>query len=164
VQFVFHQINPVLSWIEWRHLRALVSTDVTGTSPDFVQSLVFFMSRFLSGTTLQSGLSLDKIKNIENLKKLKNLKKWLTLIGKSWKTHPEFFLKFSFPGSSHRPFYWKTHPFEFFEWNHIWYVAIGMDEFSSKMACVTPQNSPIDDWISFPVKRSSSRPCFKKTE
>ena len=34
----------------------------------------------------------------------------LTLIGKSWKTHPEIFLKFSFSGSSHRPFYWKTHP------------------------------------------------------
>ena len=34
----------------------------------------------------------------------------LTLIGKSWKTHPEIFLKFSFSGSSHRPFYWKIHP------------------------------------------------------
>ena len=33
-----------------------------------------------------------------------------TLIGKLWKTHPEIFLKFSFSGSSHRPFYWKTHP------------------------------------------------------
>ena len=59
-------------------------------------------------------------------------------------------------GASHRLFYWKTHPFEFFERNDMWYVAIGMDKFSSKMACVTPQNSPIDDWISFPVKRSSS--------
>ena len=39
----------------------------------------------------------------------------LTPIGKSWKTHPEIFLKFSFSGSSHRPFYWKTHPFEFFD-------------------------------------------------
>ena len=129
----------------------------------------------------------------------------LTLIGKSWKTHPEFFLKFSFSGSSHRPFYWKTHPifflkfqfwgvtqavllenssiknheylfsffqfwdvtqavllenlsiknyeyifrffnsgashgsfywkthpFEFFDWNHIWYLIFGLDEFSSK--------------------------------
>ena len=86
----------------------------------------------------------------------------LTLIGKSWKTHPEIFLKFSFSGSSHRPFYWKTHPFEFFDWNHIWYVTIGLDEFSSKTACVTPQNSPIDDWISFPEQRSSSRPGFSK--
>ena len=34
----------------------------------------------------------------------------LTLIGKSWKTHPEIFLKFSFSGSSHKPFDWKTHP------------------------------------------------------
>ena len=33
-----------------------------------------------------------------------------TLIGKSWKTHQEIFLEFSFSGSSHRPFYWKTHP------------------------------------------------------
>ena len=33
----------------------------------------------------------------------------LTLIGKSWKTHPYIFLKFSFSGSSNRPFY--THPF-----------------------------------------------------
>ena len=112
----------------------------------------------------------------------------LTLIGKSWKTHPEIFLKFSFSGSSHRPFYWKTHPlkimstysvffnsgashrpfywkthpFEFFDWNHIWYVTFGLDEFSSKTACVTPQNSPIDDWMSFPVKRSRWRPGFFK--
>ena len=37
----------------------------------------------------------------------------LTLIGKSWKTDTEIFLKFSFSGSSHRPFYWKTHPDNF---------------------------------------------------
>ena len=37
-----------------------------------------------------------------------------------------------------------------------------MDEFSSKTACVTPQNSPNDDWMSFPVKRSRSRPGFLK--
>ena len=41
----------------------------------------------------------------------------LTLIGKSWKTHPEIFLKFSFSGSSHRPFYWKTHPIFFWNFN-----------------------------------------------
>ena len=35
---------------------------------------------------------------------------YLTPIGKSWKTHPENFLKFPFSGSSHRPLYWKTHP------------------------------------------------------
>ena len=34
----------------------------------------------------------------------------LTLIGKSCKTRPEIFLKLSVSGSSHRPFYWKTHP------------------------------------------------------
>ena len=33
-----------------------------------------------------------------------------------------------------------------------------LDEFSNKTACVTPQNSPIDDWMSSSV--SSSRPGF----
>ena len=37
----------------------------------------------------------------------------LTLIGKSWKTHPKFFLKLSFSGSSRRPFHWKIHPTQF---------------------------------------------------
>ena len=41
----------------------------------------------------------------------------LTLIGKSWKTHPDIFPKFSFSGSSHRPFYWKTHPIFFWNFN-----------------------------------------------
>ena len=50
---------------------------------------------------------------------------------------------------------------------HIIYMygfsqKIRMDEFSSKTACVTPQNPPIDHWMSFPVKRSSSRPGLKK--
>ena len=36
---------------------------------------------------------------------------------------------------------------------NIWYGTFGLDEFSGKTACVTPQNSPIDDWMSFPVKR-----------
>ena len=27
-----------------------------------------------------------------------------------------------------------------FYWNHIWYVTFGLDEFSSKTFCVTPQN------------------------
>ena len=44
----------------------------------------------------------------------------------------------------------------FFEWNHIWYVTFGLDEFSSNTACVMPQNSSFDDWISFPEIRSSS--------
>ena len=48
---------------------------ITGTSPDVVQSLEFLMSRFFSGTRLQSGPSLDKIqKNIENLITGKNEK------------------------------------------------------------------------------------------
>ena len=38
-------------------------------------------------------------------------KKWIdTLNGKLWKTHPEIFLKFSFSGSSHMRYYWKSHP------------------------------------------------------
>jgi len=36
--------------------------------------------------------------------------------------------------------------------------AFFLDEFSSKTACVMPQSSPIDDWMSFPVIRSSSFP------
>ena len=63
----------------------------------------------------------------------------LTLIGKSWKTHPEIFLKFSFSGSSYRPFYWKTHLFEFF-WLKpymIWWHLV---------------------WRSFPLKRPVWRP------
>ena len=31
------------------------------------------------------------------------------------------------------------------------YVKFGLNEFSSKTACVAPQNSPIDDWMSLPV-------------
>ena len=110
----------------------------------------------------------------------------LSLIGKSWKTHPEIFLKLSFSGSSHRPFYWKTHPLKllstysvFFQfWGvtqtvllenssirifiyDIWYVTFGLDEFSSKTACAMPQTSPIDDWMSFPVKRSQKFPRIR---
>ena len=50
----------------------------------------------------------------------------------------------------------------FFDWNHIWYVTFGLDEFSIKTACVTPQNCPIDDWMNFPVKGSRWRPGFFK--
>ena len=81
----------------------------------------------------------------------------LTLIGKSWKTHPEIFLKFWFSGSSHRPFYWKTPPLKimstysvfFHFWGHTHrytgklihsnfltetiYVTFELDEFSSKL-------------------------------
>ena len=98
--------------------------------------------------------------------------KWLhsliwTLIAKSWKIHPEIFLKFSFSCSSHRPFYRKTHPlkimstysvfsfnsgasnrpfyrkthpFEFF-WlkSYICYVTFGLDEFSSKTVSESSQ-------------------------
>ena len=77
-----------------------------------------------------------------------------------WKTHPVFFRNLN-SGASHRPFYWKTHPFEFrlepYSLYVIGYVIFGqvevevfsalerdlkngLDEFSSKTACVTPQN------------------------
>ena len=79
-----------------------------------------------------------------------------------WKTHPFKIMRtysvFFNSGASHRPFYWKTHPFDFFEWNHIWYLTFGLDEFSCKTACQTPHDSQIDDWMSFPVKRSQKFP------
>ena len=34
----------------------------------------------------------------------------LTLMGKSWKTHPEIFLKFQFSGLCAGLYYWKTDP------------------------------------------------------
>ena len=37
-------------------------------------------------------------------------------LSESWKTHPEKFPKFKFPGSAARP-YWKTHPFLFRNFN-----------------------------------------------
>ena len=37
---------------------------IISTSPDFVQSLDFLVSRFLSGTRLESGLGLDKNRKI----------------------------------------------------------------------------------------------------
>ena len=58
-----------------------------------------------------------------NTKRCKNIiRSWKnvpTLIGKSWKTHPEIFLKFSFSGSSHRPFYWKTHPLKIISFKNL---------------------------------------------
>ena len=91
-------------------------------------------------------------------------------------------------GASHRPFYRKTHPdqmlhiiyafvqkFERMSFpvkRSVWRPRIGeilfstkcflLDEFSSKTACVTPQNSPFDDWMSFPLKRSRWRLGFFK--
>ena len=72
-----------------------------------------------------------------------------------------FFLKFQFLGVTQNVLL-ENSSIQFFDWNHIWYVTFGLDELSSKMAHVTPQNSPIDDWVGFPVKRSSSGPDFKK--
>ena len=62
--------------------------------------------------------------------------KSLTLICKSWKTHPDIFLKFSFSGASHRPFYWKTRPDNFSKFQFWFFITQDflMDEFSSKTA------------------------------
>ena len=43
------------------YYRSGTEVSIIGTSPDFVQSLDFLVSRFLSGTRLESGLGLDKI-------------------------------------------------------------------------------------------------------
>ena len=58
----------------------------------------------------------------------------LTLIGKSWKTHPETFLKFSFSGSSHRPFYWKTYPLKIMS-TYSFFSILGrhIDRFTGKL-------------------------------
>ena len=66
-------------------------------------------------------------------------------------------------GASHRPFYWKTHPFEFFDWTHTWYLTFGLDEFSSERSVWPPEFSNwrllmIFWWMSFPVKRSQKLP------
>ena len=70
---------------------------------------------------------------------------FLTLIGKSWKTHPEIFLK------SHRPFYWKTHPM-FRNFNlgvmsltDFWKTHPYLEKF---VKYFYQQNSP--PWMSFP--------------
>ena len=47
----------------------------------------------------------------------------LTLIGTSWKTHREFFLKFSISGSSHRPFYWTTHPLKIMSTYSVFFIS-----------------------------------------
>ena len=60
---------------------------------------------------------------------------FLTLIGKSWKTHPGIIPKFQFSGSWARPFNWKTHP------------CFRLDALF---------------WMIFPVKRSVSCPKILK--
>ena len=57
----------------------------------------------------KSDISKSKIIEILVAENILSVDSTLTLIGKSWKTHPEIFLKFSFSGS----FYWITHPFDF---------------------------------------------------
>ena len=96
-------------------------------------------------------------------------------------------------GTFLRPFYWKTHPSKnheylfsflknrvvswtvllenssiwFFDWNYIWYVTFGLDEFSSKTVQLTNRFfKKLNDflvlmifwWMSFPVKRPQKCP------
>ena len=99
----------------------------------------------LTETYRTSFTKLDWFKPVRP-KKRSEWKSHLTLIGKFlgnfWgrftgklihqkimSTYSVFFFN---SGASHRTFYWKTHPFEFFDWNHIWYVTFGLVEFSSK--------------------------------
>ena len=120
------------------------------------------------------------------------LQQALTLTGKSWKTHPEFFLKFSFSGSSHRLFYWKTHPISFSKFqfwgvtqavllenssikNHEYlfsfFSILGRHtgRFTGKLIQTKFYISHMVsvkkiEWMSFPVKRCLWRPRIEKTE
>ena len=90
----------------------------------------------------------------------------LTLIGKLGKTHPEIFLKFSFSGSSHRPFYWKTHPIFFCE---ISILGRHTGRFSGKIIQAKRYVSYMVsvkkiEWMSFPVKRPVWRPRIEISE
>ena len=58
----------------------------------------------------------------------KNRFRCLTLIGKSWNTHPEFFLKFSISRSSHRPFYWKTYPLKIMSTYSVFFQFWGVTQ------------------------------------
>ena len=70
-----------------------------------------------------------------------------TLLGKSWKTHPENFPKFEFSWLLARPYYWKTHP-NFFRilsflvsWagSYCWKTNPYLDEFSSNCLWHAPE-------------------------
>ena len=99
----------------------------------------------------------------------------LTLIGKSWKTRPECFRKFSFSGSSHRPSYWKTHPFfsKFQFWGATQAVLLeNSSSFFSKFKfwgvtqAVLLENSSIKNHghlFSFFNSGASHRPFYWKT-
>ena len=96
----------------------------------------------------------------------------LTLIGKPWKTQPEFSLKSLFSRSSHRPFYWKTHPILFskFQFWDVTQTVLLENPSSQKIRRLRDAPEFVNYyfwlnaffWMSFPVKRSSSRPGFLK--
>ena len=108
----------------------------------------------------------------------RSLLKRLTLIGKSWKTHPEIFPNFQCSGvwhrpisgklihffrnfnsgASHRPFYWKTHPLKIMSTIQFFFTMLGRhtDHFTGKFIHILTET--VYDmkhlvWMSFPVKR-----------
>ena len=84
----------------------------------------------------------------------------LTISGKSWKTHPEKYLEFPFSRSSHKPFYWETHPLKImttFSFCSILGRHTGC--FIGKLIHSNFLTETIYDmwhlvWVSFPIKRS----------
>ena len=91
-----------------------------------------------------------------------NLFLLLTLIGKCWKTRPEFFSEILlFCIMSKTVDYCITGKFIHFIRNFNFVVMTHeldrvLLENSSRHACITPKNSKIDDWMCFSVKRSGS--------
>ena len=104
MNFLPKEVNPSV-WalsIQW-FLKRMLNLKSMGT----IKYGGNFME-FGAPIIIQENWSERQSKTI--LKKAKKVQVHLTPIVKSWKTHPEFFLKFSFSGSWARPYYWKTHP------------------------------------------------------
>ena len=109
----------------------------------------------------------------------------LTFIGKYWKNKPEFFPKFQLSGSWARPYHLKINQI-FIKNLNFWVMNwtekkstnqtrehnISFDDFLSNLndlrvnynQYAMPQNSKIDVWMSFPVRRSGSLLGSTKTE
>jgi len=86
------------------------------------------------------------------------------LLANYGKLMQKFFWNFHFAGRHTGRFTGKLIHSIFFDWNHIWYVTFGLDEFSSKRSSSRPGFSKnwmvpmIFWWMSFPVKRSQKFP------
>ena len=87
-----------------------------------------------------------------------------SLTDKSWKTRPDFFPKFQYPGAPNQTNLWKTNPtvFEisiYRVWaGHIFWKFLKVLFWMSfpESGLCNALNSKIDDWMSFPVIRSCS--------